>query len=415
MKRSLFIITYIVFTFMILSCTSIPTREVGKEYKLTILHTNDHKIPDNLTEREEFVKKFYNTNENVLILDVGKTNSNLKIKEPYVIDYDGFRIAVCKVDVTQTTVNNLRKKEKVDIIIAVNYVKDIFTSLDTNDSINTAKTINGIDLIIDGSFFNLFKEPKFINGTNIVSVNQKENNLGKIDFSIVDGKITSINWKSIEIPSGKYNKTTHENLQTIIMTTSEKFDAGNKLSCKKETALGNFISDSQVNFLAKEGINVDFALTNGGNIRTSLPKGNVSKTDILTMLPYKTYVYVLELKGIDVIQLFEYIGSQVQGSSGWAQVSEHVSYTISYNNSKGSISNVLINGAQIDTSKTYKIAVNNYLASGGEGYHIFKNATSILKSSVLLSDMVIWYASTLKSPVSPKIDNRISVVGGIKL
>ena len=205
------------------------------------------------------------------------------------------------------------------------------------------------------------------------------------------------------------------NLHDVVMTTSEKFDAGNKLSQKTETSLGNFVSDAQVAYLKDIGVEVDFALTNGGNIRSSLPKGDVTKENILTTVPYKTYIYVLDLNGSDVIELFNYIGSLPQVSSGWAQVSAQVSYTITYTNGNGSVSNVLINGLPIDETKTYKIAVNNYLANGGEGYTMLANATSVFDSTMLMSDMVLWYATTLPPLAEPKINKRITIIGGIDL
>ena len=71
-------------------------------------------------------------------------------------------------------------------------------------------------------------------------------------------------------------------LKEVVLETTDEFVFGNKLSRKIELPLGNFVADAQVEYLAAHGVEVDFGFTNGGNIRSSLPKGKVTRENILT-------------------------------------------------------------------------------------------------------------------------------------
>ena len=131
------------------------------------------------------------------------------------------------------------------------------------------------------------------------------------------------------------------------------------------------------------------------------------------MLPFDNYVYVVTLKGEDVKALFDFIGSIKQGAGAFAQVSGAVRYTITYDDEgNGSISNVTINGEPIDETRTYRIAVNDYNAKGGDGYEALTRSIDTYNSSMLLSDVFIEYAKTFGEAVTPKTDGRITVING---
>ena len=146
-------------------------------------------------------------------------------------------------------------------------------------------------------------------------------------------------------------------------------------------------------------------------------KGDVTRENILSVLPFDNYLYVVTLSGTDLISLFNHIASINQGAGGFPQVSKEISYTITYdeNGMKGEISNILINGEKINPEKNYKIAVSNYLATGGDGYEILTKSIDTFNTSMLISDVVIDYAKTFKTAISPTTNERIIIIGGIDI
>ena len=97
----------------------------------------------------------------------------------------------------------------------------------------------------------------------------------------------------------------------------------------------------------------------------------------------------------------------------FAQVSKEVRYTITYDeNGHGSISGVTISGSEIDPQKTYKLATNDFMAKGGDGYEVLLNAVDKFNTSMLISNVVIDYAASLEDAITPSTDGRITVIGG---
>ncbi|MFI3258095.1 MAG: 5'-nucleotidase C-terminal domain-containing protein [Spirochaetales bacterium] len=389
----------------------------------------------------------------IILADFPWLSANIEYRnkyfvEPYIIkNYDGFRVGIFGLTTNRTTViaspnesltfideieaaenmvDVLKNKEKVDIVIALGHLGSVQESADHITSYAVINAVDGIDIFIDGHSHTYFEEPVLENGTLLVSANEWGKFVGQMDLVIKNGEIIAYDWEPVAItteafmPDAQmvsliqpYIDHADSTLTDVVMIASEVFEAGNNLSRKQETALGDLVSDAQLKYITNLGIDIDFVLTNGGNIRASLPAGDVTRENILTMLPFENYVYVLTLNGSDVLALFDFIASIPQGAGGWPQISKGLTYTLVYDaNGTGSISNVLIKGEPIDVSKTYKIGVNDYLAAGGDGYEVLTRATETFNTSMLMSDLVVDYAKTLPQPIAAVTDGRIIVIGG---
>ena len=84
---------------------------------------------------------------------------------------------------------------------------------------------------------------------------------------------------------------------------------------KQETALGNLIADAML--WHTRHLNVDFAVQNGGGIRSNLPEGPITKRHIYDILPFNNTVVVLKMKGSQIFQLFEHIAAVPIGRGGF--------------------------------------------------------------------------------------------------
>ena len=134
----------------------------------------------------------------------------------------------------------------------------------------------------------------------------------------------------------------------------------------------------------------------------------------MTMLPFENYVYVIGMKGSDLIEFFDFVASIPQGAGAFGQVSKEVRYTITYDSNKqGTISGLTIGGQPIDPDKIYRMATNDYLAGGGDGYTVLTRNNDSFNTSMLLSDVVIDYVQTLSQPVEPILDGRLTIVNGV--
>jgi len=368
--------------------------------------------------------------------------------KPYIIkDYDGFRVAVIglttkrtltiaspdksltftdEIKTAEQMVKLVRSKEHADIVIICGHLGDVPETVEQETSVKLAESVKGIDLIVDGHSHSYFAEPKIVNGIPIVTANVYGKYVGDGVMTIRNGKKTGFTWKPVEITSktftpdpeittllDPYVQKADASLKDIVLTTSAPFPFGQKLPRYQEMASGDVLCDGMTSYCRNQGISVDCAIANGGGIRSELPAGNVTRGDVLTMLPFDNVLFVMTLKGSDVVDLFNFIGSIKQGAGAWAQVSKEVKYTITYDAvGNGTISGLTINGKPVDPDKTYKIATNDYMAGGGDGYTAFKKSIDTFNSSMLLSSVFIDYVKSFKSGFTPDTDGRITVVGG---
>ncbi|NLK14702.1 MAG: bifunctional metallophosphatase/5'-nucleotidase, partial [Spirochaetales bacterium] len=135
----------------------------------------------------------------------------------------------------------------------------------------------------------------------------------------------------------------------------------------------------------------DFTITNGGGIRASLKAGPVTIGDVVNVLPFTNIVTVVEATGADVYAALEHGYRMLpETNGGFAQTDLSVVYNRFAEPGKRII-RVLLNGKPIDRNKTYRVATNDFLAAGGDGYTMFGR---ILTEGDLLSDVLIAFLSS---------------------
>ena len=167
--------------------------------------------------------------------------------------------------------------------------------------------------------------------------------------------------------------------------------------------LGNLIADAQ-RWAAKG----DVAIMNNGGIRTELRAGDATYGSLFEVQPFGNTLYSLTMTGAQLRGLIE---AMLEKSS----VNDHVSgLTIKFDRSKpkGSriVSVTMADGTPLSGAKTYNVIMNDFLATGGEGYNAGGRATSAKPLHLVDLDALIDYLKTLPSPISAPAEVRIAPV-----
>jgi 2',3'-cyclic-nucleotide 2'-phosphodiesterase (5'-nucleotidase family) len=175
---------------------------------------------------------------------------------------------------------------------------------------------------------------------------------------------------------------------------------------------------------------VDFAITNSGGLRADLtcptfdnasdfcpaytpPPYPITRGQVLAVLPFGNVVVTVSINGAELKMMLENGVSMMPSAQGrFPQVS---GLCFTYDISAPAGSRVLsavrqaadgsCTGAPIDltAAASYKIAENDFMASGGDGYPNFMGRTNSWGSmDQTLADFV-----TATSPLSPAIQGRI--------
>ncbi|MDP9278176.1 MAG: 5'-nucleotidase C-terminal domain-containing protein, partial [Gemmatimonadota bacterium] len=167
--------------------------------------------------------------------------------------------------------------------------------------------------------------------------------------------------------------------------------------------LGNLIADAQ-RWAAKG----DVAIMNNGGIRTELRAGQATYGSLFEVQPFGNILYSLTMTGDQLRGLLE-------AMVGQSSVDDHVSgLTIRYDPSKpkGSriVSVTMSDGTPLSGTRKYNVIVNDFLATGGEGYNAGGRATASRPTNVVDLDALIDYLQSLPSPIVAPTEIRIAPV-----
>jgi len=177
-----------------------------------------------------------------------------------------------------------------------------------------------------------------------------------------------------------------------------------------ETALGNLIADA---ILAKtQGDRVQVVLINAGGIRSSLPLGNITIGNVLEALPFGNTITRVELTGQQLIEALESGVSKAEQEEGrFPQVAGmrfvwNAKFPAGKRVTKVEVKDASGKFQLLNPKAIYKVATNNFLASGGDGYRVFAEGKNLLETGYLLSDAIAEYISA-SSPIQVTTENRI--------
>lgn len=190
--------------------------------------------------------------------------------------------------------------------------------------------------------------------------------------------------------------------------------AGNQLNTMRgsvrtgENSFGNYVADS-----IKAYAGAQLAIVNSGFIRGDriYEKGaTITRGLIASELPYRNRVVMIELTGQQILNSLENAFSTLDLSNGrFPQIS---GFQVIYNSSAKSgsrVQSIMRKGIVMDLEKKYRVATTDYLASGGDGYDIFRGADNIADKNLatrLVSDIVMDKIIEDKI-ITPTLEGRI--------
>ncbi|BBB69523.1 multifunctional 2',3'-cyclic-nucleotide 2'-phosphodiesterase/5'-nucleotidase/3'-nucleotidase [Undibacterium sp. YM2] len=148
-----------------------------------------------------------------------------------------------------------------------------------------------------------------------------------------------------------------------------------------DSSLGNIIADSQLHHGQHAG-GADAAFMNAGGIRSDLPSGKatgpvaVSYGDLYAVQPFGNNLVRIKLTGAQILTLLQ---QQWSGREVNDPKKLFVSHTLSYSyDPRAGIServkDVRIKGKPLDLNQQYSVVVNSFMADGGDGFAVLKQA-----------------------------------------
>ena len=321
-----------------------------------------------------------------------------------------------------------------DIVIVLTHL-GVDSSSEPNTSYDLYKKVSGIDFIIDGhSHTVMTKGPE---GEPIQSTGTALNNIGVITIDNATKKIESNElipiWHTEEVDGDnvpvydytKSDETVANAAKAIIDPIDADYDQkfaesavdlngakapGNRT---EETNLGDLITDAMMWAIKTKAPGVDMnnavAITNGGGIRAAIAKGDITKKDVNTVLPFGNTLAVVYVKGSELLEALEvstyctpkslggfpqFAGMEVELNTACEYDANDTTYPGSTYFGPKSINRITIktvNGKAFDKDATYAVITNDFLAAGGDTYYAFAAAQTQFDTGLPLDEILMEY------------------------
>ncbi len=198
-----------------------------------------------------------------------------------------------------------------------------------------------------------------------------------------------------------------DEIRNAVVADAAEAIVGERDACRaRECEMGNLIADAMLARVQDQGIEI--ALQNGGGIRASIDAGEVTKGEVLTVLPFQNTLSTFKVTGATIVAALENAVSQHEEGAGRFLQVAGISYAFDVSQPAGSrISDVMVGGAPIDLEKLYGVVSNDYVRNGGDGFDMFKTAQEAYDFGPDLADVTAEYMAA-NAPYTPYLDGRIT-------
>jgi 5'-nucleotidase len=168
-----------------------------------------------------------------------------------------------------------------------------------------------------------------------------------------------------------------------------------------ERPIANVIADGMLAATAKQGAQVAFI--NSGGVRAGLPQGKVTYGDAISVQPFNNTLVLVEVTGTELIQALEH----GVGRGGFLFPSKGFVVTIDRTKPEGQRVSATLDGRAVEPGTIYTVVVPNFIAGGGDGHTVFRDAMRRKVDTGMLDiDAFIEFIKA-NSPLTPKAEGRI--------
>ncbi len=281
------------------------------------------------------------------------------------------------------------------------------------------------DVILSGDDHDLVVQYNGI--TAYVDTSTEANHLVPIDLTVnieeKDGKRTvkwEPNFRFIDTASVTPDPETQKlvdgfaaeldkELNVVIGKTTGPLDSRRNIVRTQEAAIGNLIADAM-----KDAVKADIAITNGGGIRADkeyAAGSDITRRDVLSELPFGNVTVLTEVTGKQIWEALENGFSLYEDGAGRFPQVSGLKVVADVKQPKGSrLVSVMVGDEPLDLTATYKLATNDYMLEGGDGYTALKGGkvTVDARGGKLIANDVMVLLKKLGT-VDAKVEGRIVI------
>lgn len=314
------------------------------------------------------------------------------------------------------------RKEGADIIVLVTHAR--------RDLDEVLKRASGADLILSGddhdlllgydgkvAFLEAMQDGYYVGAIDLeVTVEEKD---GKRrvqwwpNFRVIDTATVAAD-PAMAARVAVYERELSKELDQPLATLETEMDSRNAAVRGGEAAIGNLFADA-----VREALGADAALLNGGGFRgKKLYEAGavITRRDVLAELPFGNKTYLLEISGRTLKAALEQGLARAENLTGaFPQVSGMLIRADLSRPIGQRVMRLDVAGSPVDEAKIYRLATNDFLARGGDGYDALKAATILVgpnDGKLIANHVMAWLKA--KDRAYPAIEGRIIVARAVQ-
>ncbi|WP_180126858.1 bifunctional UDP-sugar hydrolase/5'-nucleotidase UshA [Rhodoferax sp. BLA1] len=319
-------------------------------------------------------------------------------------------------------------RRQADVVIAATHMGHYENGQHGNQAagdVEMARAVSGIDLVVGGHTQNpacmkaenvldrayvpgAACQPDRQNGAWIVQAHEWGKYVGRADFEYHNGEFKLVNYtlipinlkKPVKAADGKtalvhytsaiaenpemlalltpYQKFGQDKLEVQIGATDARLEGDRKLVRSQPTNLGVLIGRAMMDKTSS-----DLAIVNAGGVRDAIAAGAISYKDVLKVHPFGNTVCTVDLTGQELTDYLHAAAKMTPDSGAFPQFAG-----VELEVAADQASKVRVAGQALQPGKTYRLAINNFQASGGDGYPKLSAHPSFVNTGFVDADVL---------------------------
>lgn len=357
--------------------------------------------------------------------------ANDLIKSYIIKSFNGFNVGIIGVTTPQiemltkvskdiktiTPEQSIKKsmkkmRKQVDYTVVLSHMGD-------KEDTRIAKKLKNIDLIVGGHSHCFIKKPRVTeyknNKTLVVQDGEWGINVGKLTLEFDDNKkLKNYNYELIPITKDiKDDKVIAESIacldkeitkktKEVLTKLNQPLDARRSLLVNRQNPAGQLL----VKAIKAKYPQAEAVLQNNAGIRANkIFYDQLTLGDILELYPFDNTVILVKVSGKEIKSVLETSSKALPTGDSYYLQSYGITYNVdiikspqvlSDNGKKiikqgDRVSSIKIDGKSLNLKKEYLLAINDYMASGGDGYSQFKKSLKNTNTGDYTRDIIIEY------------------------
>ena len=294
----------------------LPDYEIANNLGIDVNCLGNHEFDYGWRKVRDFIQvaNFQTINANMV-----DASGNRMLNPPYVIrDVGGMRVAIVGVLLEQlldhTTLENLGPyhsapdvetlrpivadaKQHADLVIVLGHIEKA-------EAVSILSGLPDVSVVVIGHEHTPWKEPIEMDGRLIIHAESYGREVGRLllDYDTATRRITSHQWTGIPVDDSVFPA------DPVVEAQVEKWEA--KVSSLVDVPIGQSskqFSKAEIRKLMERAMNdrfpSDFAFTNIGGVRDTLPAGQLLARNVWDVMPFDNRVVVAEIPGDQLMTL----------------------------------------------------------------------------------------------------------------